>query len=195
MKKVKWIAGLALGTALLIWPEASVNGARQAAAQWYASVAPSLFPFLALLPLITCREAAQTYERLLGRWMQAALRLPGAAAPAFAVGMVAGSPAGAMAARRIAAQNGMNQGQLLRLAVAACGLSPAFLITGIGATLLGSASAGFALLRAQIAVQLILALILRGAWKDRTDPVPPLPDVAMEQPVRAAVTAVLSVCG
>lgn len=195
MRNFRWMAGLMLVLALLHWPEAAIRGAQQAMAHWYASVAPSLFPFMALMPMLTCREAAQAYERLLGRCMQWLFRLPGPAAAAFAIGMVAGSPAGAVAARRIAARSGMNQGQLQRLVIAICGLSPAFIISGIGVSLLNSAAQGHMLLRTQLITQLFMAFILRGAWKNRTQPVPEAKDGGDEQPVRAAVLAILTVCG
>ena len=99
MKHARWITGLLIFALLLCRPEAAANGAREAMAQWYYAVAPSLFPFMALMPLLTCPEAARAYERLLGRAMRALFRLPGAAAPAMIAGMAAGSPAGAEHAR------------------------------------------------------------------------------------------------
>ena len=93
------LAALAVA-ALLVFPETVLTAAQQAMYSWYSSVAPALFPFMALLPLLTCRESARIYERLLGRLTRAVFRLPGAAAPAVVVGMTAGSPAGAIAALR-----------------------------------------------------------------------------------------------
>ena len=188
--------GAALLAALLLWsPQAAALGAVEAMGHWAASVAPALFPFLALMPLLTCREAAEAYERLLGRATRALFGLPGAAAPAMVMGMVAGSPAGTLAARNIAARGGLNRGQLKRLAVAGAGLSPAFLIGGIGAGMLGSAGIGWRLLLAQALTQLILAFALRGAWRRETEPVEALPRAASDQPVREAVLAVLTVGG
>jgi hypothetical protein len=43
--------------------------------------------------------------------------------------------------------------------------------------------------------QLILALLLRRAWEDRTEPVPAADRSDAEQPVRAAVSVALTVCG
>ena len=82
------VCGLALAALLLSAPQAAALGAARAMAQWYASVAPALFPFLALMPLLTCDEAATVYELLLGRAMRALFDLPGSTAPALAVGMI-----------------------------------------------------------------------------------------------------------
>ena len=195
MGKFKWMAGLLLMMALLHWPEAAIRGIQQAVYHWYYTVAPSLFPFMVLMPLLTCQEAARAYEHLLGGCMRRLFRLPGAAAPAFVIGMVAGSPAGVTAARRVAAQAGMNEGQLQRLAISVCGLSPAFLLTGVGMSMLGSSADGMLLLRTQIVTQLLMALILRNAWKNRTQPVQNSAKYVEEQPVRAAISSVLTVCG
>ena len=184
-----------LAALLLSKPQAAALGAAQAMAQWYENIAPALFPFLALMPLLTCEEAAGVYERALGRVMKTLFRLPGAAAPAMVIGMVAGTPAGAIAARRIAARSGMNQGQLLRLVAVTSGLSPAFLIGGIGAGMLDNMQMGWVLLRAQLLCQTTMALLLRRAWPGRVKPVLEAARKSEEQPVREAVFAVLTICG
>ena len=195
MRWFKFLSGLALAALLLSAPQAAALGAARAMAQWYASVAPALFPFLALMPLLTCDEAATVYELLLGRAMRALFDLPGSAAPALAVGMIAGSPAGAVAARRIAARSGMDRGQLQRLAVAGAGFSPAFLVGGVGAGMLGSAALGWRLLLGQLLTQLTLLVATRRLWRDRLQPVEPLPAEAEASPVRSAVLVALTVCG
>ena len=127
--------------------------------------------------------------------MRALFDLPGSAAPALAVGMIAGSPAGAVAARRIAARSGMDRGQLQRLAVAGAGFSPAFLVGGVGAGMLGSAALGWRLLLGQLLTQLTLLVATRRLWRDRLQPVEPLPAGAEASPVRSAVLVALTVCG
>ena len=100
-----------------------------------------------------------------------------------------------MAAARAARAGGLRQGQLERLALACCGLSPGFLITGAGAGLLGSAGAGRVLLRSQIACQLLLLVWLRFIIIDGA----PLPRAEAADgdgpPLRGAVLAVLGVGG
>ena len=192
---LKRLAGLALAGLLLARPQAAAQGAQAAMAQWYASVAPALFPFMALMPMLTGDDAAGIYERLLGGVTRALFGLPGAAAPALVIGAIAGSPAGVAAARRVAARSGMNRGQLLRLAASVCGLSPAFLIGGVGVGMLDSPAAGHLLLRSQLGGQVLMAALLRGAWRDAREPAPPFAGPADEQPVRVAVSTVLTVCG
>ena len=193
MRRGKWLAALAFAGCLLAMPETALNAAREAMASWAMSVAPALFPFLALMPLLTCPDAARAYEALLGRVMRPAFRLPGAAASAVLVGMAAGSPAGAMAAVRAASAAGMRRGQLERLIVCAGGLSPAFLVSGIGAAMLGSASDGWILLRAQLGAQAVLLLATRGMRAD--GPAVRADGCEAATGVIGAVRSVLGVCG
>lgn len=195
MRRGRWLGGLALMALLLARPGAAMAGAARAMAQWAGSVAPALFPFLALMPLLTSDEAVRAYERLLGRPLRALLNLPGAAASAMVVGVVAGAPAGAMAARGVAARGDMDRGRLKRLALSVTGFSPAFLIGGVGEGLMSDAALGRRLFLAQLITQLTLALLLRRAFRRDTGPVVALPGVGEAQPVRAAVLAVLGVCG
>lgn len=195
MKHIKWLGGLA-AMALLLWkPQAAARGAAGAMIQWYASVAPALFPFLALMPLLTCAEAVAAYEALLSRLMGTCFNLPGGAAPGMIVGMVAGTPAGALAARNIAARGGMDRGQLQRLAVATAGFSPAFLVGGIGVGMLNSAALGWRLWQAQLLTQITLMLLLRRTWAERTEAVEAVGDEVEDRPIRAAMLGILTICG
>jgi len=195
LKHLKWLGGIAVVALLLSRPQAASRGAAEAMARWYASVAPALFPFLALMPLLTSGEAVAAYEALLARPMGACFRLPGAAAPGMIVGMAAGTPAGALAARNVAAGAGMNRGQLLRLVAATAGFSPAFLVGGIGVGMLNSAAMGWRLWGAQMLTQITLMILLRGAWKRRMEGVNAVGGAVSNQPILGAVMGILTICG
>ena len=195
MKHLKWLGGLVAVALLLSKPQAASRGAAEAMARWYASVAPALFPFLVLMPLLTCDEAVAAYETLLARPMGACFRLPGAAAPGMIVGMAVGTPAGALAARNIAAGAGMNRGQLQRLAAATAGFSPAFLVGGVGVGMLNSVAQGWKLWQAQLLTQITLMILLRGAWKGRVEGVQAVGEAVSDRPIRSAVMGILTICG
>ena len=193
MPPTKTILAVAGVLCMLFWTESTLNAAREAMLAWYTSVAPALFPFMALMPMLTCPDAARAYERLLGRLTRALFNLPGAAAPAVVVGMIAGSPAGAAAAVRTCASAGLTKGDAQRLVLCCCGLSPAFLITGVGAAMLGSPADGMLILRAQIFSQLFMLAVTR-----RTAPSEPISSIEETQTadgISRAVIAVLNVCG
>lgn len=187
---MKVLFAVAACIALMIFPETALNAAREAMYVWYASVAPAMFPFMALMPMLTGEDSAKAWEKLLGRAMRPVFNLPGAAAPAVVVGMIAGSPAGARAA---AGCQGLGRRGRERIVCCAGGLSPAFLITGVGAAMLGSPADGHVLLRAQIAAQITMLLLTRGVRDD--EPTPAEITRADAEPIRAAVTGVLGVCG
>ena len=186
---MKPIAGPALVCILLLYPETALNAALSAMRAWYSSVAPALFPFMALMPLLTCAESVRVWEYILGRVMRPLLNLPGSAAPAIVIAMTAGSPAGAHAAVRM----GISRGQLERLLWCTCGLSPAFLVAGIGASMLSSPADGRILLRAQLFSQLTMLLLTRNI-PDGT-PIPQQKSMTAPEPVRTAVMNILTVCG
>ena len=195
MKQIRWLAGALAAALLLMRPETAVNGAREAMAHWYYAVAPSLFPFMALMPLLTCEAALSAYESALGGIMERAFRLPGAAASALVIGMVAGSPAGCVAAARVAGRCRLSRGQFERLSLACCGLSPAFLISGVGAAMLGDPAAGRLLLRSQMLSQICLLWLLMPLCRDGGSLEPMSIDAEDASPMAGAVGAILSVCG
>lgn len=159
----KLLLGVGLTLLLLCRPEDAANGAREALCQWYYVVAPSLYPFMALMPLMTCPEANRYYDAALGGVMRRLFGLPGSAASPMIVGMIAGSPAGCAAARAVAMEEGYTRGQLERVAMACCGMSPAFFISAVGAGMLGNVGLGHVLLRSQVMTQLSM-LALTGAF-------------------------------
>lgn len=194
MKYLKWMGGLCLMAALLMFPETAVNAAREAMLTWAKSVAPALFPFMALMPLLTCESAVNIYEKLFGRLMRPLFGLPGAAAPAAVIAMTAGSPAGAVAAASIAARSGMTRGELERTAACVCGAGPAFLIGGVGTAMLGEPAAGRMLLRAQLITQIVLLLLTRKWPKGESIAVRPH-EQGEQDSIRAAAGNLLAVCG
>ena len=196
MKKAKlWIAA-ALLLGILIRPGAAVAGAQRSMRIWCTSVAPSLFPFLALMPVLTGPEACAAYNSMLSGVMRRLFRLPGAAAPAVVTGMIAGSPGGALAVCRVARCGGLRATEARRIALAVSGVSPAYLILGVGFGLYGSVRLGLALAGIQLCIQLALLWLLRGLLPDRPDKLPALPsDRVRSDGMRGAVESVLVICG
>lgn len=195
MKRVKfWVAMLALA-GILVRPEAAVSGAQRAMRLWCTSVAPALFPFLALMPILTGAEACAAYNAAFSRAMRPLFGLPGAAAPAVIIGMISGSPGGALAVRRVAAESGMHSADARRVALALCGISPAYLILGVGQGLYGSVSLGVRLALIQAGIQLALLALLRGAIGGNGDVALRAAEERSRNPVGMAVERVLVVCG
>lgn len=195
VRKAKYVGALLVVVGILFRPESAVEGAQRAMRLWVSSVAPALFPFLVLMPVLTGPEACAAYTALFSRIMQPLFRLPGQAAPAVFIGMISGSPGGAIATARIAGQSGMQCGQVWRIALAVAGVSPAFLVMGVGQGLYGSAALGAKLALIQMAVQLILLFALRSCFCGETECATLKLEQTQDQPVRQAVEHVLVICG
>lgn len=186
-------AGLAC-ILLLMFPGEALTAALEAMELWARAFAPALFPFFVIMPALCCPEAAALYERALGRTMERLFGCPGRSAGPVAVGLMAGSPAGATALRRV--KGGMSGAQATRTLLMCAGLSPAFLVASVGGAMLGDAGLGRILLRSQIGSVLISALVLRHAFGRREQVCATAAEVAAgEHPVRGAVLAVITVCG
>ncbi len=149
-------------TGILIRPAAAVAGAQRAMALWCTAVAPSLFPFLALMPVLTGPEACAAYDALLSGAMRKWFRLPGSSAPAVVIGMISGSPGGALAVTHVARSANLHPTDARRIALAVSGVSPAYLILGVGHGLYGSVRLGLALAAIQAGIQIALLFLLRG---------------------------------
>lgn len=194
MKKLKFLPAVLAAALILLRPQTALNSAQQAMRLWYASVAPAVFPFLALMPMLTGREACAAYNAAFGRIMQPVFHLPGAAAQAVLIAMLAGSPGGAVAIRRIASEAGISRSQIKRLAMCVCGISPAYLILGVGASLHGSATYGVRLALIQLAVQLVMLFASRKMEDSEDVPVPELTEIR-NSGIQSAVLTTLGICG
>lgn len=197
-ERVAWVkVVLALGFAatLAAFPAEAGAAALAGMQSWARSVAPAMFPFVAVMPYLTCPEARRAYDRLLGGLVRRAFRLPGGCASAVATGLMAGSPAGALAVRRVAAAEKLTRGQAARLAGIACGVSPVYALSVMGVALAGSKAVGWRLVIAQAAAQLATGLIFRRAFEGEDEPAEFEARQENERPVSAAVAAVMRVGG
>ena len=184
--------GAFLFCALLVTqPALCRQWAGEALADWALAVAPSLLPFLLALPYLTGPEARGVYQDMLG-WLARPFGLPSEAAGAMAVGMLAGSPAGAAATRQLGGR--LTHGQALRLSVLSSGAGPAFYLSYVG-TLLSDLPAARLLCLCQWASAALAALLLRVCVRS-TEPVPIIAtDSPRESSVYRAVGQILTIGG
>lgn len=170
--RIKLGASLLLALLLLLYPVAALEGVLRALTTWARAYLPAMLPFFLILPPLSSPEAGALYERVFARAMRALFRVPGRAAGAFALSLMAGSPAGAIALGRLA-QDGMNRGELSRAALLCTGLSPLFLISAVGGAMLGSPELGQVLALSQLGAVLITGLLFRFCWRDDLAPLFP----------------------
>lgn len=157
---------VALGVTVLCAADMTLaaSSIRASLEAWALYVVPAMLPFLFAVPALTCAEAAALLSGALApvmRW----IGCPGEWGAAYLTGILSGSPGGALASARSAAQTSGDRGALLRLSIAASGASPAFL-GGVAGALLGGAS-GWALIASQGLGALVTARLMRPLRGER----------------------------
>ena len=194
---MKLILSALFSAYLLAFPSRALNAAREAMALWANAVAPALFPFMALLPVLSGEQARSAYARLTGNAMKKLFRLPPDAASSVAVGWIAGSPAGTMAVSRAFRAGALDCREALVAGVLASGCGPVFLVSTVGAAMFGDAAVG-----ARILVSAWTALLLAGFVFSRlapareTENAKPLDAIETRtSPVRDAVLGTATICG
>ncbi len=159
---MRLLAGFVFVALLLANPVEALSAARQAISVWAASFVPALLPFFVVTPALSSDEAARLYARAFGRAFGVLFGCPGALSGAALIGIIAGSPAGAIAAARL--RENSTDAEVARGALLASGVSPGFLVSAVGAAMLGDPAAGAMLFRAQLFALLVGGLILRRAF-------------------------------
>ena len=190
---LRLIAGIVFSAMLLLSPSEALAAARQAISVWAGSFVPALLPFFIVTPALSSDEAAQLYAKLFGRAFEALFGCPARLSGAALIGLMAGSPAGSIAAARL--RGCASDAELTRGALLASGVSPGFLISAVGAAMLGDAQLGAILLRAQLGALLLGGLILRRAFSANAPSVPrPVSEAPSGDVFLGAALAMLSVC-
>ncbi len=192
---IKIFLALLYAAALVAYPEYALAGAKAGMHSWAVSVAPALLPFAAVIPYLTCDAARHIYERIFGSAVKVLFGLPGGIASAVVTGLMAGSPAGALAVEWVAGAEGLTKGQASRLAGIACGVSPVYALSVMGVTLAGSRRVGWMLVISQLIAQILTGMCFRGYSGDDDAVSVSANRISGENGVSVAVTAVMRVCG
>lgn len=160
------IIAAALGTAacafaLLRFPGIAGAGVTQGLSSCVNTLIPSLFPFMVLSTYM----AESGLASALGKWAQPVTRFlfrqPGCAAAAVLMGFVGGYPAGAKTVSRLWEQGELTREQAGRLLCFCVSAGPPFVLTAVGACLLGNPSAGVVLLLSVTLSGLLLGVCTR----------------------------------
>ncbi|MBQ2956398.1 MAG: hypothetical protein IJE08_08045 [Clostridia bacterium] len=182
--KTQWLRPLsaaALLVLLALHPGEAAQAALQSLTMWAQSVAPSLLPFLIVIPALTGPDVSRMLSRFSGGFLHL-MRLPAHSTGALLIGLLSGSPAGAAALASVRKDPSDPTGAFLRAALMASGASPAFLLGSVSSML--PEGAGPLLLSAQVSSSLLTGLLLRRFGSDH--PVP------LSAPARPRGGAVLS---
>lgn len=127
-------------------PSGNVLRAREAMKLWAEAVAPSVFPFLAVLPFLTSCSAEKAYRALPLMPLRRLFRLSDGAVPTAVAGLLAGSPSGAIAIGNAFDSGRISRREAYTLFSLTGGASPVFLVCSAGAGMFKSAALGVGLL-------------------------------------------------
>ncbi len=210
MKKSKYRAGLGsigfgfLGAGcillLLFYADSAVDAVRAGLLLCRDTVIPALFPFMVASEILVGCGGAAAIGNALARPAKLILGVPGAAACPVVLGALCGFPTGARAAAALYDTGALSARQCTRLLTFINNPSSAYMISAVGASLLGSRRLGLLLWGVSLACSLGTALVTRILMPDDTKGTTPAP-----QPVRmgaevftgavsAAAQSMLAVC-
>lgn len=122
---------------------------------------PSLFPFFVVSSLAVSTGLAGVIGRAMERPMRALFRVPGACAPAFALGLVGGYPVGAKTAIALYQQKLCTKTEAERLLSFCNNSGPAFILGIAGASVFASAKAGILLYVCHVLASILVGLVFR----------------------------------
>ena len=197
------LAGAA--AALLIWPQAVAGGVSRGLSICGTVIIPSLFPFLVLAGFLVRSGVSAALGRRLERPTRFLFGLPGCCAAGILVAFVGGYPAGGIAAGELLERGYITRSEGKRMLRFCVNAGPAFIISAVGAGMLGNVRAGAVLFAAHILAALLMGLggrIWDGRSKeaDREEGLPAGPKrlptaAAFVESVNGACRSLLYMCG
>ena len=204
MKKAFPIAAvLAVGVLLLCRPADAAAAVQNGLRLCVGTVIPSLFPFFVVISLLLQLGLADGLQGLCAPVMRPLFHMRGVCVLPLLAGLLGGYPSGAKTAAELYRQGQISR-QEAELLLGFCdNCGPAFLLSYVGAGILGSPRAGVWLFLIHTAAALTVGMLLcrlqpdRGPGRLRSNlPVKPitLPE-ALTSSVSGAMTSTLHICG
>jgi sporulation integral membrane protein YlbJ len=164
---------------LLFYADSAVAAVRQGLLLCRDTVIPALFPFMVASEILVGCGGATAIGHVLSRPVKQILGMPGAAACPVVLGALCGFPTGARAAAALYDAGVLSARQCTRLLTFINNPSSAYMISAVGASLLGSRRLGLLLWGVSLLCSFCTALITRVLIPDDSEGTAPAP-----QPVR-----------
>lgn len=146
---------------LLAWPHAASSGISRGLAICSSIIIPSLFPFLVLAGFIVKSGLCASIGRRLEYPSRFIFGLPGCCAPGILISFIGGYPAGGIAVGELVREGLITREQGRRMLGFCVNGGPAFIISAVGAGMLGNVKYGVMLYTAHIGASIVLGLFLR----------------------------------
>ncbi len=181
----------------LLWKTQEVaQGVRTGLSVCAGTVIPSLFPFMVLAGLIASTKAGTQLSQAVSTVTKRILGLPEALGAVLLMSFIGGFPVGAKMLSTMLERHQIDS-RTASLALCYCvNAGPSFLISAVGAAMLGSLRAGVILLSAQILSALIVCGVVSRRKKAAIPPLttPQMTSGAFVEAVRGAASGMLGIC-
>lgn len=135
--------------AVLLFSKECSSGIREGIELCLSVLVPSLFPFMVVSSLIVKSGTAIIIGKRLERFTKAVFGLPGCMAPVILLSMIGGYPVGAKGINELVKIGAISEHQGKQAALFAVSAGPGFLISYIGASILGNMILGAVILCSQ----------------------------------------------
>ncbi|MEG2119654.1 MAG: nucleoside recognition domain-containing protein, partial [Pseudoflavonifractor sp.] len=197
------LALLSATLALMVFPQVSMQAARDGLALCYNVIIPSLFPFFVLSSLVVGLGLASYLGRALEGIMRPLFNVGGACASAVVLGFIGGYPVGAKTAISLYESGMCTKTETERLLAFCNNSGPAFILGVVGAGVFGSGKVGLLLYLAHAAASVCIGLLFRfykaGGSGGREPRVPPKFHaerftVAFTDAIKSSFASTLNIC-
>jgi sporulation integral membrane protein YlbJ len=152
-------AVLLTACALLIFPAAAAQGARNGIGYCLQILVPSLYPFMVLSVFVVKCGLSEKIGKLFETPARAILKLPGSTAATILMSAIGGYPTGARSISALYESGSINESQAARMLCFCVNAGPAFVISAVGTGFLRDPQAGMILFASQILASLILSVL------------------------------------
>ena len=182
---------------LLHYPNAMATGISRGLSVCSTVIIPTLYPFMLLAGLLANAPICRCPGRLVSAVTRRLFGLPGCCGPAILLSLVGGYPAGAIAIAQLRQRGQITEEETRRMTVFCVNGGPGFIVSTVGAGLLGSVRAGVLLFVAQATVSVTFGILLGRGHRHAPDTaLPPLPPrKPMAQIVSDTCASLLTMCG
>lgn len=193
------VAIIVVAIVMLRFPQALANGVSRGLSVCSSVIIPTLYPFMILAGVLTdsplCTRPNAFGEAVTRRLFG----LPACCGTAIFLSLIGGYPAGALAIGRLRSSGLIRADEARRMTLFCINAGPGFIVSTVGAGLLGSARAGWLLFAAHATTSLGIGMILARVKESpsATKAVPVVPPVprAFADTVQDTCAALLTMCG
>ncbi len=190
---------VAVAAVMLRFPQALANGVSRGLSVCSSVIIPTLYPFMILAGALTDSPLCTRPNSVVAAVTRRLFRLPACCGTAILLSLVGGYPAGALAIGRLRNSGRITAEQARRMTLFCVNGGPGFIVSTVGAGLLGSTRAGWLLFAAHAVTSLGMGILLahtdKSAAADDEAPSVTAPSRPFARIVQDTCTALLTMCG